>query len=59
MVKEQIGSDEARRDFRELLNAVEHNGEHVTVTRYNKPAAVVVPAAWYEQARQALDKERS
>jgi len=51
-----LGSDDARRRFRELLDAVEHNGEHVTILRWNIPAAVVVPAEWYERARQALAK---
>lgn len=59
MGDKRIPSDEARRNFRELLNAVEHDGEHVTVLRYGTPAAVVVPAGWYEQARQTLGKEGS
>jgi prevent-host-death family protein len=58
MEKGQVGSDEARRGFRELLNAVEHDGEHITVLRYGTPAAVVVPAGWYERARQSLGKEK-
>jgi prevent-host-death family protein len=41
-------SDEARRAFREILNEVEHQGEHVTVLRYQTPAAVVVPVEWYD-----------
>jgi prevent-host-death family protein len=45
--------------WRELLDAVEHKGEHVTVLRYDRPAAVVVPVEWYEQAQQALSEERS
>jgi prevent-host-death family protein len=57
MEKGQVSSDEARRSFRKLLNAVEHNGEHVTVLRYSMPAAVVVPVGWYEQAKQALSEE--
>lgn len=47
-------SDEVRRRFRELLDAVEHKGEHVIVQRYTRPVAVIVPIDWYEQARQAL-----
>lgn len=54
MERGQVGSDEARRSFRDLLDAVEHKHEHITVLRYDKPAAVVVPVEWYEQARQAL-----
>lgn len=51
----QIGSDDARRDFRALLNDVEHQGEHVTIMRYQTPAAVVVPVEWYEKARAAVE----
>jgi prevent-host-death family protein len=57
MEKGQVSSDEARRAWRELLNAVEHDGEHVTVLRYNIPAAVVVPVDWYERAQALIDKE--
>lgn len=54
MGRERVGSDEARRRFRELLNAVEHNGEHVTVLRYQTPAAVIVPVEWYERAEAEM-----
>jgi prevent-host-death family protein len=54
---QQVGSDEARAHFRSLLNAVEHDGEHVTILRYNTPAAVIVPVRWYEQARSQLSGE--
>jgi prevent-host-death family protein len=50
MEKVQVSSDEARRAWRELLDAVEHKGEHITVLRYGKAAVVVVPAGWHEQA---------
>lgn len=49
----QVHSDELRRDLRTLLTEVEF-GAHVTVTRWNTPAAVMVPVDWYEQAQQAL-----
>lgn len=49
-----VGSDEARSQFRSLLNAVEHDGEHVTVVRYQTPAAVMVPVRWYEEARALM-----
>lgn len=44
----QSSSDDARRNFRRLLNDVEH-GEHVEVMRYGQPAAVIVPPGWYEE----------
>ena len=58
MENKQVHSDEARRNLRDLLNAVEHDGEHVTITRWNVPAAVIVPADWYEQARLLLGEEK-
>jgi prevent-host-death family protein len=51
----QVRSDEARRTFRELLNEVEHQGEHVEILRYQTPAAMLVPVEWYKQARRALE----
>lgn len=49
-----VHSDEARRDFRALLNSVEHDGAHVTIARYNTPAVVMVPVGWHERAMAAL-----
>lgn len=58
MENRQVKSDEARRNLRDLLNAVEHNGEHVTILRYDRPGAVIVPVDWYTQAQRSLaDKE--
>jgi len=50
MDDKQVRSDEARRNFRDLLNSVEHRGEHITILRYDLPAAVVVPVDWYRNA---------
>jgi len=49
----QVRSDEARRNLRDLLNDVEHHDVHVTILRYDKPAAVLVPVGWYEEAEAA------
>lgn len=43
MTSRTVQSDDARRKLRELLNAVEHDGEHITILRYDTPAAVMVP----------------
>ena len=51
-------SDDARRRWREFLNAVEHKGEHVILQRYGRPAAAVVPVDWYEQAKRVLGIEQ-
>jgi|HubBroStandDraft_6_1064221.scaffolds.fasta_scaffold00062_75 prevent-host-death family protein len=54
METKQVKTDEARRNLRELLNAVEHGGAHVTVLRYNRPSVVLVPVDWYTRAQWAL-----
>jgi len=50
----QVRSDEARRNLRQLLDEVEHNGGHITILRYDRPGAVIVPIDWYEQARALI-----
>lgn len=54
MEDRQVRSDEIRRNLRQLLNAVERDGEHVTILRYDTPAAVIVPVEWYRDAQVAL-----
>jgi len=54
MTDRQVRTEEARRNFRELLNEVEHQGAHVTITRYDNPSAMLVPMEWYDRAVQAL-----
>lgn len=49
-----VSSEDARRNFRDLLDDVEHKEEHVTIMRYRTPAAVIVPISWYEQTVEAL-----
>ena len=48
----RVRSDEARRNLRDLLDEVAL-GAHVTILRYDKPAAVLVPVGWYEEAEAA------
>lgn len=49
----QIGSEEARRTFRDLLDDAQR-GEVIEVTRNAKPIAVLVPADWYHAAVKQL-----
>ena len=49
-----VRTDDARRHLRVLLNETEHDGTHIFVLRYDKPAAVIVPVDWYEQAKEVL-----
>jgi prevent-host-death family protein len=48
-----VRSDEARNKLRDLLDEVAHDGAHVYVLRYDKPAAVIVPVEWYERMKAA------
>ena len=54
MEDETVSSDDARRRFRELMDSVEHQDVHVTVLRYSRAAAVIVPVEWYRDAQLAL-----
>ena len=47
-------SDEARRNLRVLLDVIAAHGEHVYILRYDKPAAVLVPVGWYEEAKALM-----
>ena len=49
----QIGSDEARRRFRDLLDDAQR-GEPAEIARNGKPIAVLVPADWYHAAVEQL-----
>ena len=51
---ESYGIEEARRQLGEIIERVRLNDEHVTVSRYGKPVAVVVPVEWYEQVSQEV-----
>jgi prevent-host-death family protein len=53
-VAQEVQSDEARRNWRGLLNEVEHRGQHIILLRYNSPSAVLVPVGWYQRATAAL-----
>jgi len=46
-------TQDARREFAALLEDV-LRGQHIEITRYDRPLAVIVPVGWYEQARSAL-----
>jgi PHD/YefM family antitoxin component YafN of YafNO toxin-antitoxin module len=48
-----VRSDEARTKLRDLLDEIAHDGARIYVLRYDKPAAVLVPVDWYEDAEAA------
>lgn len=59
MTDKQVRSDEARRTLRDLLDEVEHHDVHVTILRYDKPAAVLVSPDWYEQAKALISAKET
>lgn len=51
----QIKSDEARRDWRDLLDEVQADPDAVVqILRYGKPVAVLVSARWYDATMEFL-----
>ena len=55
---EQYTSEDARREWRRILNKVDH-GEQVGITRYGEAAAVVVPVEWHDEAAAALTAKKT
>lgn len=53
---EQYTSEDARKEWRRILNEVER-GEPVGITRYGKPLAVVMHAGWPAICAQAIAAE--
>ncbi len=50
-----VKSDEARSNFRALIDEVKATGEPVLVLAYGiHPAVVLVSPEWFERAREAL-----
>jgi len=46
--------EEARKQLGELVDRARLAGEPTLIMRYRKPAAVLVPVGWYDEAMQAL-----
>ena len=53
----EAGIEEARKDLGGIIDRARFKGEATMITRKGKPAAVVVPVDWYEQA-QAIPGDR-
>ena len=49
-----MGSDEARGNWRTLLDDVEHRDAHVTIQRHGKHVAVIVPVDWYDRVTATI-----
>jgi len=44
---ESYGIEEARNQLGDLIDRVRVKGEHITLTRYGKAAAILVPVEWH------------
>jgi prevent-host-death family protein len=52
----KVDASKVRNDFRRQLDKVAQ-GEHIPITRWGEPVAVLVPNEWYERARLALGED--
>lgn len=55
---ESVSIEAARAKLGDLVDSA-MNGQPVTITRYRRPAAVVVSAARYEQAAECLERDKA
>lgn len=52
----RVTPGDIRRNFHAVLNDVAHHDAHVTIRRYDKSAAVLVPAEWHRRAEALMAK---
>jgi prevent-host-death family protein len=50
-------AEDARRDFRRLLDAAQQGGEPVAITRWRDTVAVLVSDQWYRRAAALMERE--
>ena len=55
---ETHGVEETRSMLGDLVERVRVGGEHFVITRYGKPAAVIVPVEWLEEAQGKIREWR-
>lgn len=53
---EAVQIEEARKTLGELVDRARLAGEPTLIMRYRKPAAVLVPVSWYEEASAVLSE---
>lgn len=51
---QKLTTEEARRQFADLLNGSQFRSEHTEITRHSKVAGVLVPGDWYAHATEAI-----
>jgi len=55
-MERELGVTEARKEFRELVEKVQFQGDTYIISRHGKPAAAVVPVQVYENWRRQRDE---
>lgn len=56
---EQVSLEEARRTLGEIVDRARLADQATLITRQGKPAAVVVNAEWFEDARALISEQDS
>lgn len=51
----EMQSRQARTELTHVITRAREHGEATILTHYNRPAAVVVPVEWFEQALTAMN----
>ncbi len=51
---EYVSIEQARPKLGELVDRARLAGDHLVIARNGRPAAVIVPLDWYDDAREAL-----
>jgi prevent-host-death family protein len=54
----EVSSGDARKQWREILDAVMKRDGDVVISRYGKPVAVLIPAEDYQEIAEELEELR-
>lgn len=54
---ESYGIEEARNKLGPLVERIRNSGEHIALTWYGKPTAILVPVGWHEKCRELREEE--
>jgi prevent-host-death family protein len=54
----EVSSRDARKQWREILDAVMKRDADVVISRYGKPVAVLIPAEDYQEIAEELEELR-
>jgi prevent-host-death family protein len=51
------GIEEARNQLGDFIERIRLNDEHIALSRYGKPVAVLVPQEWYDEAKALISAQ--